>query len=68
MGAIITYQRGPWDCRAIVVGPDVKYHARLAGYWFPMSEDAAPRALRSAAARELARYWQERGIDRVQSA
>jgi hypothetical protein len=54
MGAVITYQRGPWDCRAIVIGPDVKFQARLAGYWFPMSRKAAPRPLRKAAARELA--------------
>ena len=54
MGAIITYQRGLWDCRAVVIGPDVKYQARLSGYWFPMSEEAAPKTLRSAVARELA--------------
>jgi hypothetical protein len=68
MGAIITYQRGPWNCRAIVQGPNVRYQARLASYWFPMSEEAAPRALRSAAAREVTRYWQAKGVDCAQTA
>jgi hypothetical protein len=56
MGTVITYQRGPWDCRAVVQGAEVWYECRLAGFWFPMKEHAAPPALRSAAACEISSH------------